>query len=76
MSSRSFFARLAQRVNPTSREDRRKFMLQSAAAAAVVVNPMTARATPIRRMRVLQKLFCFAGYTQSFGPVDLKLRKG
>lgn len=34
MSSRSFFARLAHRANPTSREDRRRFMQQTLAATA------------------------------------------
>src|SRR6185436_5626080 len=55
MSSRSFFARLAHRANPTSREDRRRFMQQSlAAAAGLLLSSSGARAfAPANARRVI-----------------------
>lgn len=55
MSSRSLFARLAHRANPTSREDRRRFMQQTlAATAGLLLSSGGARAfAPANTRRVI-----------------------
>lgn len=68
MSSRSLFARLAHRANPTSREERRRFLQQTlAATAGLLLSSSGARAfAPANARRVIVIGGGFAGLTCAY----------